>query len=242
MARSPRDSFRSLTGPGAPYLHPSSVSFGSADAGAIERSFVDVAGRFHRELLSLTASLASGSIALPGFYVRSRTAIRVAYFTAYSLGAISIFPFYTITDRDIGILNDELNEEIGFLRKFAADITHDRLGLDLVSRAGLYLLALRGIFERGRLKAMPTGPYRWRLGIEDTCVECVRASLGGPYQRSRRDHLGFPTLPGSPGDGSVCLGLTRCGCTITLASGIELPNADLVDRLRSLLTSVLNSQ
>jgi hypothetical protein len=153
---------------------------------------------------------------------------------------MSIFGFYTLTTRDMNILDEELDSETGFLRKLAADTASSQLDLLPVSRAGLYLLALRGIFERGRLEAMPQGPYRWRLGPTEHCFECIQASLSGPYQKDRYGGLGLPSLPGYPSDGSVCLGFTRCGCTIALQSGIELPNEDLSRRLRGRLLEVLN--
>jgi hypothetical protein len=152
---------------------------------------------------------------------------------------MSIFPFYTMTDRDVRILDEELSEETGFLKQFGSDLASGRLDLDPTVRSGLYLLALRGIFERGRLEAMPPGPYRWRLGITEHCLECQMAEINGPYQRDRHSGLGLPPVPGAPGDGSVCLGLTRCGCTIVLASGIPLPNEDLAERMRGLLLEVM---
>jgi len=144
-----------------------------------------------------------------------------------------------MTDRDVNILNDELTEERRFLRAFGEDLVTNELVLDPIARTRLYLLALRGIFERGRLEAMPPGPYRWRLGITEHCVECYRASQEGPYQRDSTSGLGLQPLPGAPGDGSVCLGLTRCGCRIVLANGSPLPNEELADRMRGLLLEVV---
>lgn len=238
--RSQHDAFASFTGPGAPYLHPTSNSFGDAEGAWIERTFVELARSLRSKLLHELVDLGSGRSSISRFTSRARGAIRSSYFGAYSLGTLSVFPFYTITARDLEILNDELAEETGFLRKFASDVAAGRLDLAPVQRGRLYLLGLRGIFERGRVEAMPAGPYRWQLGITEHCVECQLAAISGPYQRSNRDHLGLPPLPGSPGDGSVCLGLTRCGCTIVLASGQPLPNQDIVERLRGRLLEVAN--
>lgn len=239
MAQS-RNDYQSFRRADSPYLHPDSRSFGLADGREIERSFVAAGRTLNRELLFLVDGLASGSIGFRGFVARSKAVIFRAYYIAYSLGAISIFPFYTMTDRDVRILSEELAEETGFLRGFARDIRAGDVLLDPVHRSRLYLLGLRGIFERGRVEAMPPGPYRWRLGITEHCLECQLASYQGPYQRDRTSGLGLPPLPGAPGDGSVCLGLTRCGCTIELANGIPLPNEDLADRLRGLLLEVSN--
>lgn len=239
MAQS-RNDYQSLRKPGAPYLQTTSYSFGLADGRELERSFL-ASGRWLRSsLLRLTDDLAAGSIGVQRFTNDASAIIFRAYYNAYSLGAISIFPFYTMTDRDVRILTDELSQETGFLRAFARDIASHRLVLDPVTRARLYMLGLRGIFERGRVEAMPPGPYRWRLGITEHCVECQNAAIDGPYQRDRQSGLGLPPLPGAPGDGSVCLGLTRCGCRIELANGIPLPNEDLADRLRGLLLEVVD--
>lgn len=239
MAQSRHD-YQSLRTAGAPYLHTTSYSFGLADGRSIERSFMASGRWLNSSLVRLVDDLASGAISVSGFTNKATAVIFRAYYNAYSLGAISIFPFYTMTDRDVRILNEELDQESGFLRAFARDIASNRLILDPVIRSRLYLLGLRGIFERGRVEAMPPGPYRWRLGITEHCWECSRAADVGPYQRDRTSGLGLPPLPGAPGDGSICLGLTRCGCRIELASGIPLPNEDLADRLRGLLLEVVN--
>lgn len=239
MVRS-RNDYNTLRRPGATYLQTTSYTFGLADGQDIERSFLAAGRNLRRTLLRLVDGLATGSIGLQGFSDSATAAIFKAYYHAYSLGAISIFPFYTMTDRDVRILNAELYEEATFLKQFGRDIQAGTAGLDPISRSRLYLLALRGIFERGRVEAMPPGPYRWRLGITEHCLDCYQAAQMGPYQRDRQSGLGLPPLPGAPGDGSVCRGLTRCGCRIELASGIPLPNEDLADRMRGLLLEVVN--
>lgn len=191
--------------------------------------------RLNTDLLHLVDDLTSSSIGLQRFVVSARRAIRNAYYITYSLGAVSIFPFYTITDRDISILDEALNEETGFLRQFGQDLRRGRIHLDTALRARLYLLALRGIFERGRTEAMPDVPYRWALGPTEHCLDCISTAAAGPYQKYRNSGFGLPILPGAPGDGSVCQGLTLCGCRIVLASGNELPNQSLADRMRGLL-------
>lgn len=237
MVRSPHDSVRGLTGPGSAFLHTGSLSFGLAESRIIERSFLAAGRRLREGLLHLGNDLAAGDIGLQGYLNRAHSLIRAVYFTTYSLGAISVFPFYTTTETDIGILDDELDSETGFLRRFGRAILRDRLDLSLVARTNLYVLALRGIFERGRLEAMPNGPYRWVLGNAEHCVECSYAAFNGPYQKNSRSGLGLPPIPGVPGDGRVCLGLTRCGCSYELESGVPVPNQDLAYGLRSLLLS-----
>lgn len=233
-------SFREYQRPDAPFLQPSSDSFGLVDGRFIERSVVVTSRRLHSQLLHLGTSLSRGDIPLSRYINRSRGAVRVAYFTTYSLGAISVFPFYTLTDADVRILDYALNSEVGFLSAFGRDIFHDQLVLSRKTRTSLYVLALRGIFERGRLEAMPPGPYRWRLGITDHCQDCVRTALNGPYQKSSSSGLGLPVIPGTPGDGRVCLGLTRCGCSYELASGVSVPNEEISQHLPRLLMEVVN--
>ena len=233
------DSFSGFRKPRATHLQPGSTTFGLTDAGAIERSFLVTARRLRGKLLRLIDARASGALDSKGFVTKSRSFIRSAYFRAYALGAISVFPFYTLTDRDITLLNEELDSETGFLRHFSSDLGSGHLDMDPVRRAGLYLLALRGVFEKGRTEAMPAGPYAWTLGETEHCLECFQAADNGPYQRERYSGLGLPVLPGSPGDGSVCRGLTRCGCTIRLATGVALPNSHLAVILRERLLEVV---
>jgi len=239
MAQSQHD-YQSLRRPGATYLQTTSYTFGLADRGELAGSFLASGRWLNQSLLRLADDLASGAIGISGFNARASAVIFRAYYNAYSLGAISIFPFYTMTDRDVRILNEELALETGFLRSFAEDIANHRLTMDPIARSRLYLLALRGIFERGRLEAMPPGPYRWRLGNTEHCLECVSTAANGPYQRDRQSGLGLPVLPGAPGDGSVCLGLTRCGCRIVMASGTPLPNQELADDMRGLLLEAVH--
>lgn len=238
MAPSRSDSFAGYRRRRARYLQLDSASFGLTDAGAIERSFLVTARRLRRELLHLVDGRASGRIGLQDFVLRARRQIRTGYFAAYSLGAISIYPFYTLTDRDVRLLDEELDSETGFLRRFASDLGGHRLDMDPVRRSGLYLLALRGIFELGRTEAMPAGPYAWALGETEHCLECRITADRGPYQRDRFSGLGLPVLPGTPGDGSVCRGLTRCGCTIKLQNGV-LPNSELPILIRERLLEVV---
>ena len=241
MVRSRQDdSFTAYRRPDAPFLQPTSDSFGRVDGGEIERSFLAVGRRLNSQLRRLTDGLRSGSVNVRRFTLTARAYVRAAYFAAYSLGATSVFPFYTLTDRDILILDEELADETGFLKRFATDIVSGDIHLNPSTRFRLYLLALRGIFEKGRVEAMPNVAYRWRLGATEHCVECQFAAINGPYQRTRNSGLGLPILPGSPGDGSVCLGLTRCGCRVVLDSGAALPNEELADRMRGLLLEVIN--
>lgn len=241
MARNPHDSFREFRRPDAPFLQTTSDTFGIVDARYITRSVLANGRRLRSQLLHLANDLTSGTISLQGYIDSSRAAVRMAYFATYALGAISVFPFYTLTETDIRTLDYELDNETGFLRRFGSDIVHSSMALGLIPRTNLYVLALRGIFERGRLEAMPAGPYRWRLGITDHCLECSQAALGGPYQKNSQSGLGLPVIPGVPGDGRVCLGLTRCGCYYELASGISIPNEDISHDLRSgLVLEVVN--
>jgi hypothetical protein len=240
MVRSQDESYSEyLRRPGA-YLHPSSSSFGTTDAGRIRGSFL-AAGRYLDDVLvRLSSDLASGAIGVQRYTTATRAAIRATYFQAYSLGALSVFPFYTLTERDTQLLDEELQSETGFLSQFARAIARGRVQMDLRTRIGLYVLALRGIFERGRLEAMPPYPVRWQLGIDEHCDNCLEAAFSGPYQQNRFSGLGLPVVPGIPGDGRVCLGLTRCGCTLVLESGIPLPNADLTNELREVLLEVVH--
>jgi hypothetical protein len=190
------------------------------------------ARRFRSGLLKLVDDLAAGSLDLQGFTRRSRSLVRSALGTAFALGALSVDPFHTLTTRDITVINDEIDTQRRFLRQFAKDVERGFYTLDPYQRASLYLAALRGMFELGRVEAGPAGPFIWKLGDTEHCMPCFAASTAGPYQRTPYSHLGLPVLPGIPGSGDICNGLTRCGCTVVMADGIPLPNAGLPQRLR----------
>lgn len=221
------------------YLRTYSPSFGRVDGHLLLRTFGITARRLRHRLLHLVDDLAAGRLDVARFTKLANQSIRTEFGIAYSLGALSISPFHTLTIRDIRAIDSELTSERRFLRSFAQDIAGGKYVLDPVQRAGLYLQALRGMFEYGRINALPSGPYTWELGDTDHCIECISASLNGPYQRSRFEHLGLPVLPGVPGSGDVCRGLTRCGCFIRL-EGLPIPNENMQEEIRNVLAEVLH--
>lgn len=221
------------------YLQVNSPTFGRVDGALLIRSFELTARRLRRGLLHLLDDLASGRIDVARFRLRSTQIIRTEFGIAYSLGALSISPFHTLTIRDIRAIDAELASERRFLRSFARDIISGDYTLDPVQRAGLYLQALRGMFELGRINALPDGPYTWNLGPTEHCIPCLEASLRGPYQRDRFSGLGLETLPGVPGSGEICRGLTRCGCYIRLA-GLPIPNESMQQEIKNVLVEVLH--
>lgn len=220
------------------YLSPSSNAFGFGNATTIERSFVATGRQFRSELLHLLDGLTSGSTDIYGFVRDANSALTQAYTTTFSLGALSVDPFHIMTTEDLNVITNEITEEQRFLKSFAKEIGSGFYVLNPQIRARLYLYSLRGMFELGRLHATPGGPYDWILGDTHHCDPCISAANGGPYQLTRFTHYGLPTLPGIPGSGDLCLGLTRCGCTIRLRSAFPLPNQDLQDKMRGLLAEI----
>lgn len=205
----------------------------------LARTFDITARRLRNRLLHLVDDLAAGRIDVSAFTRRADQVVRTEFGIAYSLGALSISPFHTITMRDIRIIDGELAQERKFLRSFGKDLAGGDYVLDPVQRAGLYLQALRGMFELGRIHALPEGPFNWNLGPTEHCTECFDAALGGPYQRTRFSGMGLPTLPGVPGSGEVCKGLTRCGCWISLEN-LPIPNQDIQLSLKEVLVRILH--
>lgn len=221
------------------YLQSYSNSFGGLDRLVLKRTFELTARRFRNRLLHLVDDLASGSTDVAGFSRSVTPVLRDGFGITFALGALSIDPFHTLTIRDIRVINAEIDQQRRFLKSFAKELAGGFYVLDPVQRAGLYLQSLRGMFELGRIEALPAGPYDWVLRDTEHCLPCISASLGGPYQRERFSGLGLATLPGVPGSGDVCKGLTRCGCTILL-SGAPVPNTELQQEIRDVLSEVLN--
>lgn len=220
-------------------LSTRSPNFGRYDAGILERTFIITAQRFRSGLQRLLDDLGAGRIDLARFNRQSTRILRDGLGISYALGALSIDPFHTLTIRDIRLINAELTEERKFLKAFGRDLQRGFYVLNPIQRAGLYLQALRGMFELGRTETIPVEPLDWVLGPTEHCLPCLSASLGGPYQKNNYTHLGLPVLPGIPGSGDVCRGLTSCGCTIRPA-GFPLPNEDLQRRIRGILSEILH--
>lgn len=221
------------------YLRVNSPSFGRVDQALLVRTFELTARRFRRRLLHLVDDLAAGRTTVARFVNTASAIVRTEFGIAFALGALSIDPFHVLTPRDIRVINRELEQEARFLRSFAEDLEAGNLVLTATQRAGLYLQSLRGAFELGRVEALPAGPYTWVLGPTEHCRPCVDASLGGPYQRERFSALGLPVLPGIPGSGDICRGLTRCGCQIHIA-GRPIPNESMQLEVKYVLAEVVN--
>lgn len=221
------------------YLQTYGPFFGRVDAPLLRGSFVLTARRFRTQLLHLVDDLAAGRTDVARFTLRANRLVRTEFGIAYSLGALSVDPFHVLTINDVRAIDREMDSERRFLRAFAEDLQGQFIILDPRQRAGLYLQALRGMFELGRINSVPDMPIEWVLGPTEHCIECFDASLGGPYQKNSYSHLGLPVLPGTPGSGDVCLGLTRCGCRIRLA-GLPIPNEQLQQEIRDVLTDVLH--
>lgn len=218
------------------YLSPISSSYGAVDRAFIVRVFRERAGILASSLSKLINVLQSGDIGWRAFTRQAMRSLQQAYYTVFSLGALSVDPFHVLTDEDIRMLNDELRGERKFLQSFARDLGRGTLEVAPEFRARLYFAALRGVFELGRVSALPAGPYDWVLGDTDHCTPCYIASLNGPYKKDRFSLIDLPVVPGIPGSGDVCNGLTRCGCTLRL-QGFPA-NESLQLQLRDILESI----
>jgi hypothetical protein len=201
---------------GEVYLTPLSPSFGLVDRSFITRVFRERSRTLAGKLSQAIHDLQNGSFGQQAFVRQTMRALQQAYYSVFSLGALSVDQFHVLTIEDIKVLDSELFGERKFLRSFARDLSRGTLDLAPEFRARLYFSALRGVFELGRTSALPSGPYDWILGDADHCEPCIQASLGGPYKKDSLSLLSLPVVPGIPGSGDVCSGLTRCGCTLRL--------------------------
>jgi len=222
-------------------LRTGRLGFGTPDEVFLGRLFSKIARQFQSTLLHLTNDLSRGNIGLPRFRLYSERALRDAFIGTYSLGAISVDPWHTLTQRDISVMDRELSSESSFLRAFSRDLNRGFITLSPVVRVNLYVQALRGTFELGRLEALPTQPYIWSLGDTDHCIPCSRVQALGPLQRDRFSHLGLPNLPGIPGSGDICSGLTQCGCTLRQVNMTTGPGTAFQLTLRDLLREIINA-
>ncbi|HET7713447.1 MAG TPA: hypothetical protein VFK94_03620 [Patescibacteria group bacterium] len=221
---------------GEVFLTPISPTFGRVDEEFIRRTFRDRAGTLADILSLLIRGRIEGTIEHRTFIRRAMRALQQAYYTIFSLGALSVDPFHVLTDYDIRVIQNELLGEQRFLRSFSRELRRGLFDLAPETRARLYLAALRGVFELGRVSALPAGPYEWILGDTDHCNPCADAALNGPYKRDSTSLMSLPVVPGIPGSGEVCQGLTRCGCTLRLR-GFPA-NEQLQLQLRDILYSI----
>ena len=221
---------------GEVFLTPVSDHFGFADQLFIRRTFRDRARILANQLTDLIHKVQRGDIGHRAFVRQSMAVLQKAYYVVFSLGALSVDSFHVTTPKDMEVLNAELFGERRFLQSFARDLSRGALEMAPEFRARLYLSALRGVFELGRLEALPAGPYDWILGDADHCESCTIASVNGPYKRDALSRISFPVVPGIPGSGEVCRGLTKCGCTLRLrgfpvGETLQLELRDILDSI-----------
>lgn len=222
---------------GEVYLNPISSSYGQVDRAFIVRVFRERSRILADRLAKFINDLQQGDIGRRAFVRQVMNSLRQAYYTVFSLGALSVDPFHVLTSEDIGVLNAELFGERKFLQSFGRDLSRGLLDLAPEPRARLYFSALRGVFELGRVSALPDRPYSWILGDTDHCDPCIDAALGGPYKINDFSRLSLPVVPGIPGSGEVCKGLTRCGCTLRdqgfpVNESLQLELRDILEEIR----------
>lgn len=220
---------------GESFLSPVSDSFGFADRSYITKRFTIRARWLAGRLSQAIHELQSGSFGQRAFVRTTMGVLQKAYLEVFSLGALSVDQFHIVTPQELEAIQDELSGERTFLRSFARDISRGAFDLPPSIRARLYFAALRGVFEMGRVAALPAGPYDWILGDTDHCTPCLIAAQGGPYKKDRFSRLSLPVVPGIPGTGEVCQGLTRCGCTL------RLPNFPINETLQTQLRDILEA-
>lgn len=122
---------------------------GSKQMIELRDTFLDVQKDKARQLID---SLADGRLTLQEWTLQQRTLIRQTYIDEYVMAHGGRG---TMTQRDWGILGQQIKEQYGYLAKFEQDLRNGKLSPGQAgTRASMYVESASQAFERGRGETM----------------------------------------------------------------------------------------
>jgi hypothetical protein len=122
---------------------------------------------------------------------------------------------YNLTQAEKKWISSYLKEELGYFKKFLAQIKANKSRRDVERRTSLYANAMRSVYEAGRVLSVgPDVLIYWVLESANPCPDCVLLNKHNPYT--------VDTLPTTPKAGQ-----TRCraNCYCSLRIDTASPNA-----------------
>ncbi|MBW4580709.1 MAG: hypothetical protein KME42_14180 [Tildeniella nuda ZEHNDER 1965/U140] len=169
---------------------------------ALTESYIDQSKEKAR---SLTSDLLAGNLRVGEWEKAIALELKSAHINAFTLGRGGQARLETAKERSYGLIGAELKKEYGYLRGFSKDILAGYLSeLQIQNRVSMYLDALHGSFELGRLEAHKADGFIRERRIRDSresCDDCVGYAAQG--------WVDIGSLP-NPGDKSSCRSMCRC--------------------------------
>jgi len=178
---------------------------------AAREAYAELKDQFHEELFGALRGYQAKRMTGAELQTTWRSSIRSAWTSAFALGNQAEGYIGGLETQDFSWLKGAWGEEYGFLGKFVRALESDTLKMPADDRLGMYVETLDGIFNAGRVDALPENvKIHWRLHPADHCSTCVGMAFGGPYGKPGSSDNPLTRVPR---DGStICL--TGCKCSL----------------------------
>lgn len=171
-------------------------------AEAVQNLTVAKIDQIKTDLDTIGQLLIDRKISLSQWEITTAATIKELHVQMYLLG---IGGLANITQRDYGIIGQEMVQQYGFLRGFSEDLINSGMSIDMFShRLSLYADSARGTFERARQESHIRAGYLWEKRVRtksNSCQECIDYALQG-WQS-----IGF-----FPAPTKKCGCKMKCGC------------------------------
>lgn len=204
--------------------------------------------KFRKRMADHLNKLIKGEYTPNQFKHHARKEFKKMYYKAFELGAESTglnLDYFKLPDEDYRWLDKIRKAEYKYLEKFIDDVVNQRGKMDYHARMDMYVDAIDGVFDAGRVDAMPSAGTKiwWRLSPAEHCSDCLDLAGRSPYTPE--------TLPTTPRSGDTkCLSNCKCTLRITYktpdyvdleikrynqARGYEGIDWNVIDRLMSII-------
>ena len=155
-----------------------------------------------QSVMKVADSLIGGKINLAEWEKQTVIALKEMHIQSYLLGRGGL---KNITPNDYNIIENKLQSEYKYLRKFAQDIINVGMSsAQFAARLNLYLESAQGTYELGRFHAHLTAGYNWEKRIRtktESCDDCIMWA-----------GMGWQPIGSLPNRGEKCQCRSRCGC------------------------------
>ena len=172
------------------------------------------------DLTTIGELLINGRISLPTWEQETRTALKALHTSSYLLG---IGGEANMSQRDYGILGQQIRSQYEFLRGFAEELINTGMSeAAFRSRLEMYAWAARGSHEMGKLEGHVRAGFTWERRIRtksNSCSPCISYAAAGWQPIGSLPH---PTRD--------CECRANCGCYKRFSRGEQRPEDFLNQR------------
>ncbi len=173
-----------------------------------------------KDMTTIADLLVNGKITVPTWEQGTRDIIKQLYTQQYLLG---IGGQKEMTQRDYGILGQQIREQYKYLNGFAQELIANGMSEEqFKSRLQLYANASRQAFEKGKLESHQRAGYNWEKRIR-TKVESCDPCIGYAAQ-------GWVPIGTLPEPCQQCDCRANCGCYKQFSDEANKPSDSMLAR------------